>query len=139
MESVHIPRKLINQILEQAQQSPGKEICGLLSSRHSNNSNQPENCYPVSNTSTEPVHHYLMDPKQQIDTFRIMRERGEELYAIYHSHPESPATPSAEDLRLASYPEALHIIISMSTRGTLQLRGFRLKDISTVAVDIAVE
>ncbi len=80
-----------------------------------------------------------MDPKQQIDTFRIMRERGEELYAIYHSHSESPAIPSAEDLRLASYPEALHIIISMSTRGTLQLRGFRLKDISTVAVDITVE
>ena len=80
-----------------------------------------------------------MDPKQQIDTFRIMRERGEELYAIYHSHPESPASPSAEDLRQASYPDALHIIISMSTKGTLQLRGFRLKADTTAAVDITVE
>jgi proteasome lid subunit RPN8/RPN11 len=138
MESVHIPRKLINQILEQAQQSPNKEICGLLSS-HVNNSKQPVNCYPVANTSTEPNHRYLMDPRQQIDTFRVMRERGEELYAIYHSHPQSPASPSAEDLRQASYPEALHIIISMSTTGTLQLRGFRLKNDSITAVDIAVE
>ena len=139
MESAHIPRKLINQILEQAQQSPGKEICGLVSSRHSNNSNQPANCYPIANTSTEPNHRYLMDPKQQIDTFRIMRERGEELYAIYHSHPESSASPSAEDLQQVSYPDALHIIISMSTKGTLQLRGFRLNAGSTTAVDIAVE
>jgi proteasome lid subunit RPN8/RPN11 len=139
MESVHIPRKLINQILEQAQQSPNKEICGLLSSRFSNNSNQPANCYPISNTSTVPNRRYLMDSRQQIKTFKIMRERGEELYAIYHSHPENPASPSTEDLRQASYPEALHIIISMSTKGTLQLRGFRLKTDSVTAVDIDVE
>ena len=138
MESVHIPRKLINQILEQAQQSPDKEICGLLSSRNSNSRNQLTNCYPVKNASTEPDHRYLMDPRQQVDAFRNMRERGEELYAIYHSHPESSASPSAEDLRPASYHEALHIIFSMSTRGTLQLRGFRLKADSATAVDIAI-
>lgn len=139
MESVYIPRKLITQILEQAQQSPNKEICGLLSSNNANNNKQPVNCYPVANTSTEPNHRYLMDPRQQIDTFRIMRERGEELYAIYHSHPQSPASPSAEDLRQASYPEALHIIISMNTTGTLQLRGYRFKDDAIIAVDITVE
>lgn len=139
MESIHIPRKLINQILEQAQQSPNKEICGLLSSQKSNNSNRPANCYPVTNTSTEPNHRYLMDPRQQIDTFRKMRDQGEELYAIYHSHPEGSASPSAEDLRQVSYPDALHIIISMGTKGTLQLRGFRLKPDSTTAVDINVE
>jgi len=135
MTSVHIPRKLINKVLEQSQQSPDKEICGLISSIN----NLPTNCYPVTNTSVEPGHRYLMDPQQQIDAFRIMRKRGEKLFAIYHSHPESPASPSAEDLRQASYPEALNIIISMSTTGTLQLRGFRFKADSTSAVDIVVE
>jgi len=139
MESIRIPRKLINQILEQAQQSPNKEICGLLSSRNSNNSKQPVNCYPVANSSTEPNHRYLMDPGQQINAFKKIREKGEELYAIYHSHPQSPAYPSAEDLEKSSYPEALHIIVSMSTGGTLQLRGFRLNSGSIAAVDIAVE
>lgn len=135
MKSAHIPRKLINQILEQSQQSPGKEICGLISSLN----NHPENCYPVTNTSTEPEHRYLMDPRQQIDTLRGMRERGEELYAIYHSHPESPPLPSTEDLRLAAYPEALHIIVSISTAGTLQMRGFRFKGDAATAIDIALE
>jgi len=138
MEFIRIPRRLINQILEQSQQSPNKEICGLLSSRSSNNK-RPANCYPVVNASTEPDRHYLMGAKQQIDTFRKMRENGEELYAIYHSHPHSPAYPSAEDLEKISYPEVLHIIISMSTAGTLQLKGFRVKNGSIAAVDIAVE
>ena len=138
MESAHIPRKLINQILEQAQQSPGREICGLLSSRNSDNSNQPVHCYPIANTSSEPDHRYLMDPQQQINTFRIMREHDEELYAIYHSHPESSASPSAEDLQQASYPEALHIIISLNTTGTLQIKGFRLKAKLATPVDISV-
>jgi proteasome lid subunit RPN8/RPN11 len=143
MESVHIPRKLINQILEQAQQSPKKEICGLLSRHSSNdsssNSSKPAKCYPITNTSTAPNHRYLMNSREQINTFRMMREQGEELCAIYHSHPESSASPSAEDLRQASYPEALHIIISLSTKGTLQLKGFRFNDSSIIAVDITVE
>ena len=139
MEFIRIPRRLINQILDLSQQSPNKEICGLLSSQSSNNSEQPVNCYPVANASTEPSHHYLMDPRQQIDAFRKIRERGEKLYAIYHSHPQSPAYPSTEDIEKISYPEVLHIIISMSTAGTLQLKGFRVKNSSIATVDITVE
>jgi proteasome lid subunit RPN8/RPN11 len=135
MESAHIPRKLINLILEQSQQSPTKEICGLISSRNKH----PTNCYPVTNTAAEPDHRYLMDPRQQIDTLRTMRNRGEELYAIYHSHPETSASPSSEDLRQASYPDALHIIISTATTGTLQLRGFRFNADSATAIDITVD
>lgn len=134
MESAHIPRKLINQILEQSQQSPTKEICGLISSHNKH----PAHCYPVANASEDPVHRYSMDPKLQIDALRTMRERGEELYAIYHSHPETPASPSDEDLRQSSYPDALNIIVSMGTTGTLQLRGFRFKDNTATAVDICV-
>jgi len=134
MESAHIPLKLINQILEQSQQSPVNEVCGLISSHH----HHPANCYPITNIARDPTHHFLMDPRLQIDALRTMREHGEELYAIYHTHPKTPASPSTEDLRLASYPEALHIIISMSTAGTLQLRGFRLIGKTTASVDISV-
>ncbi|MCK4585716.1 MAG: Mov34/MPN/PAD-1 family protein, partial [Gammaproteobacteria bacterium] len=56
-----------------------------------------------------------------------------------HSHPESSASPSAEDLQQASYPEALHIIISLNTTGTLQIKGFRLKAKLATPVDISVE
>jgi proteasome lid subunit RPN8/RPN11 len=56
-----------------------------------------------------------------------MRERGEELFGIYHSHPKTPPLPSKSDLAQAAYPEALYLIISLNTKGVLEMRGFRLQ------------
>ena len=67
-----------------------------------------------------------MDPRDQIDALREMRERGESLFAIYHSHPDSPPAPSETDLKQAGYPEALYLIISLDTKGVLEMRGWRL-------------
>jgi proteasome lid subunit RPN8/RPN11 len=133
-EPIHIPRRLVNQILEQAQTSPGAEVCGLIASRDG----QPSHCYPIANTAQDPVHRFLLNPKQQIDAMRQMREQGEELYAIYHSHPDTPAFPSATDLEQAAYPDVLYFIVSLSTTGTLQMRAFRLKAGDIRAVDFEV-
>ena len=135
MTTVSIPRTLINQILEQAQHSPDREVCGLIASRHG----QGLHCYPIDNADPHPDHHFLMDPKQQIDAMRDMRERGEELFAIYHSHPDAPPLPSQEDLEQAAYPDALYIIISLATEGTLQMQGFSLRDGAMTAVDFIIE
>jgi len=56
-----------------------------------------------------------------------MRERGEELFAIFHSHPAAPAEPSALDMAQAGYPDALYLIVSLGTCGVLELRGFRIE------------
>lgn len=135
MTTVAITRTLVNQILEQAQQSPEAEVCGLIAGRHG----QPVRCYPIVNTDPQPDHHFLMEPHQQIAALRDMRERGEELFAIYHSHPDSPPLPSEEDLAQAAYPDALYLIVSLATIGTLQLRGFELKSGAMKAVDFVVE
>ena len=35
-------------------------------------------------------------------------DRGLAYWAIYHSHPQGPETPSETDVRLAFYPEAVY-------------------------------
>ena len=87
---------------------------------------------------TEPQRLFAMDPARQIDAQRRMRERGEELFGIYHSHPHSPAQPSATDLEQAGYPEALYIIVSLNTKGVLEMRGFRLVDNNAVQVQLEI-
>lgn len=134
MTPVHFPRPLINQILQQAQQAEDSEICGLVSAR----SGQPVHCYPVANAAEQPTHRFRMHPQQQIEAMRQIRERGEELFAIYHSHPDTPALPSATDLREATYPDALYIIISLATEGTLEMRGFHLQNGNIEDVDFVV-
>ncbi len=120
MKDVRFPRPLANRILALAQSSPDKEICGLISARN----NQPLRCIPVANVADQPDHLFTMDPAQQIDAMRQMREQGETLFAIYHSHPTESAEPSATDLEQVGYPEALQLIISLNTKGVLELRGY---------------
>jgi [CysO sulfur-carrier protein]-S-L-cysteine hydrolase len=121
-EEIQIPRKLTNQLLHLAQISPEFEICGLIGSKNG----LPTHCYPIKNTAEVPRQRFLLDAGQQISAMAKMRELGEELFAIYHSHPTSPALPSSHDLELAAYPEALYLIISLNTKGILEMRGFKI-------------
>jgi len=123
-EEVIFPRPLVNQILNQAQKSPDVEVCGLVGARES----QPSSYYRVDNIADSPRKRFLMKPEEQIEAMRKMRSKGEELFAIYHSHPSSPPKPSAIDLDQANYPGILHIIISLNTKGVLEMRGFRIDD-----------
>jgi proteasome lid subunit RPN8/RPN11 len=134
MAETILPRTLINELLTHAQHSPEEEVCGLIASRHG----VPSRVYPVANIASERNHLFAMEPKAQIDAMRHMREAGEELYAIYHSHPHAPAEPSLRDLEEAAYPEALYLIISLNTKGVLEMRGFRLGEGAVESVELAV-
>ena len=123
-----LPRALVNQLLHYAQSSPDLEICGLVGGKDG----APATCYPVRNAAEQPERRYLLDAEEHIAALRAMRERGEELFAIFHSHPQAPAEPSATDLELAAYPEALYLIVSLNTKGVLELRGFRIDASRTV-------
>ena len=134
MENIILPRQLVNQILHQAQSSPDTEICGLIAARNG----RPTRCIQVANVSDEPQRLFAMDPAGQIDAQRRMRDQNEELFGIYHSHPHSPAQPSSADLEQAGYPEALYIIVSLNTKGVLEMSGFRLMDNKAVQVQLEI-
>ena len=122
---INLPRKLTQQLLHLAQISPDVEICGLIGAGPDG---LPLSCYPVSNCAETPHNRFLLDASQQIAALKHMREKGETLFAIYHSHPKAPATPSAADIEQATYPEAIHLIISLDTKGVLELRAFRFAE-----------
>jgi len=136
-EHIQIPRKLANQLLHLAQISPNLEICGLVGSKN----DLPSSCYPIKNTAEQPQQRFQLDPAQQISAMANMRDQGEKLFAIYHSHPTAPATPSAIDLEQASYPEALYLIISLNTKGILEMRGFKIahKSAQEIALSLSEE
>lgn len=123
-EHIRIPRKITTQLLHLAQISPETEICGLIGGING----LPTHCYPVANIAEHPAQRFLLDPAQQISVMKAMREQGETLFAIYHSHPTAPAQPSATDLEMAAYPDAIYLIISLNTKGILEMRGFKIAD-----------
>ena len=124
MNEIEIPIDVVNQILAHAQNDDETEICGFISAKQG----KIRAVYPVQNISDSPACAYKMDEKQQIDAMRNMREAGEELFGIYHSHPSTDAVPSITDIREAAYPEAVYFIVSLNTVGVLEMRAFSLKD-----------
>lgn len=121
---IQIPLKITQQLLHHAQTSPDSEICGLIGAKNG----VPCSCYPIENSAPQPEKKFLLNAQQQIAAQVAMREKGEELFAIYHSHPTAPALPSQTDIDLANYREALHLIISLNTKGVLEMRGFKIED-----------
>lgn len=120
--AIQLPRALVNQILHHVQSTPEFEACGLIGAH----GGLPRSCYPVGNAADAPRVRFRLDPAGQIAAMREMRERGEELFAIFHSHPDAPARPSPADLEEAAYPEALYLVISLGVKGVLEMRGFRI-------------
>jgi len=69
--------------------------------------------YGLTNIDNSPEH-FSFDPKEQFATVKDARSKGLQLLANFHSHPETPARPSQEDIRLAFDPNILYFIISFA-------------------------
>lgn len=69
--------------------------------------------FPGTNLDASPSR-FTMDPAEVIAALRQIREEGQVLGAIVHSHLRGPATPSATDLREGHYPEAMMVIASFA-------------------------
>lgn len=134
MNTLKLPRKIVNSILQHAQSEENLEVCGLISQKNG----QPSAIYPVANVAEAPDHLFKMDGKQQIDAMRQMRENDESLFAIYHSHPSSSAYPSDTDIRAARYPEAIYIIVSLDIKGVLDLRAFKLHEGEVISLAVTL-
>ncbi|MBF0425077.1 MAG: M67 family metallopeptidase [Magnetococcales bacterium] len=118
-----IPRTIVNHILGHAQRTAPLECVGLLSGKE----RQISGWHPLPNIAQDS-RRFLADPEAQIALFRDLREKGREVVAIYHSHPEGPLLPSLTDLDWSAYPDALYLIVSLGTQGRLDLGGYLLRD-----------
>ena len=130
-----LPRNLVNQILTHAQQHEHTESCGMISA----SAGTPAHYYAVKNIARDPSTHFEMEPKQQIAAMKHMREHDEDMLAIVHSHPTSPPVPSAADMQESGYPDAYYIIVSLNTKGVLEIRGYKIADDYMQPVDLHYE
>jgi [CysO sulfur-carrier protein]-S-L-cysteine hydrolase len=120
---VEIPEKIHQAIIDHAQAGFPLEVCGILGG----NAAAVTSHFPMTNTDASNEH-FMMDPKEQFAVVKALRAAGEEMLVIYHSHPESPARPSQEDIRLALTPNVFHLIVSLQERETPVARAFKITE-----------
>ena len=74
--------------------------------------------------------------------FRIYRDiddSGWDVLAIYHSHTHTEAFPSPTDVRLAAWPEAYYVIVSLEDEANPVLRAFHIEDGQVTEEELRVE
>lgn len=118
---LEIPKEILDAVIEHARSGFPLEVCGILGG----SGTVVASHYPMTNTDASNDH-FMMDPKEQFAVVKALRARGEEMLVIYHSHPETPARPSGEDIRLALTPNVSHLIVSLADRDKPVAKAFRI-------------
>ncbi|GAV10184.1 M67 family metallopeptidase [Paenibacillus sp. NAIST15-1] len=96
------------------------EACGLLSG----NAGIASRCWIIDNIDRSPVS-FTMDMEQLDHALKQMERSGEQLIAVFHSHPASVPYPSIFDIEHAVYP-CSYIIVSLS-RLRPRVRSYRIE------------
>jgi proteasome lid subunit RPN8/RPN11 len=106
---LQIPKNIHDDLIAHSREGFPLEVCGILGGIGESVSA----IYPMTNTDASNEH-FMMDPREQFAVVKDLRAKGLAMLAIYHSHPESPARPSQEDIKLALTPGVSYIIISLA-------------------------
>jgi proteasome lid subunit RPN8/RPN11 len=111
-------------IFAHADEAKPNECCGLIGGRNSG----ALSTYPLNNIAANAQLAYEAAPEDLFAAQRQMRERGEQLLGIYHSHPRSAEpVPSQTDVRLAYYPQAVYFIVGFDEDKPV-MRAFRISE-----------
>ncbi|HHZ83732.1 MAG TPA: M67 family peptidase [Nitrospirales bacterium] len=124
---LHIPQSIIDEMTAHARSLDPVECCGIMAGTTSGENAHVSHIYQIKNGDNSPVS-YFMDPKELLWVHKNMRSNQLDLLVIYHSHTHTQAYPSATDVRLAFYPEAHYVIISLEMKDQPNIKAFRIVD-----------
>lgn len=133
---MRIKAELLEEVIAHAREDLPNECCGMIGGA----AGEARTVYRARNAFESPLR-FDVHPS---DLFRITEreipEAGEELLAIYHSHPGSEAFPSQTDINMAEgWPDPLWLICSLADPESPVVRGFRIRDgeVAEAELDVA--
>jgi [CysO sulfur-carrier protein]-S-L-cysteine hydrolase len=121
-QPLELDRATWDALVEHAWSDFPYEVCGLLGIRSDGTCVH----HPIDNAERSMTY-YVMDAKQLLHAMRAIEDDGQDL-VIYHSHTHTEAYPSATDVRLAAYPDATYVIVTLQDRDAPDLRAFTIID-----------
>jgi len=133
MFNLEIPNIIFEQMIAQVKAEAPIEACGILAG----SDNRVEKLYKMTNADKRSDH-FMMEPTEQFKVIKDIRGAGLEMLAIYHSHPATPARPSAEDIRLALTPDVTNVIVSLANGDPPTVKSFLMENGSVTEVPVKI-
>ena len=104
------------------------ECCGFLLGCVDQGVTRVEKAMPAANEDTAgAAHRYAIASPAYRACEKAGRAAGLDIVGFYHSHPGSPATPSAFDTE-GGWPWYAYVISSVHDRRTSDVTGWRLRE-----------
>ena len=128
-----LSQKHLEEIIAHALKEMPNEACGLLGGK----GGKVKKVYPLPNLEKSP-YRYRAEPEAQYKAMMDIEEKGWEIVGIYHSHPSYPPYPSATDLEMAYYPEAVYLIVSLYDPQKPVVKAFSLTGGQPEEVEIEI-
>ena len=125
---LRVPKACYEETIAHARRQYPKEACGVLAGLAQPQPGQAADVmqvYPMTNVEDSPIG-YSMDPKEQLALEREMRQRGQRMLGIYHSHTASDAYPSSVDVDLAISAELSYVLVSLRKKEQPVLKSYRI-------------
>ncbi len=117
----------LNQIVEFAKARIPEEACGLIAGTQTGTEKRIEKVYFLTNID-HTSEHFSLDPAEQLSAVKDMRRLGYKPLGNWHSHPQTPSRPSAEDIRLAYDRTASYLILSLADADNPVLNSFHVEN-----------
>lgn len=133
MLSLEIPKDVFGAMIGQAKAEAPLEACGILAGREQ----RVERWYKMTNRDRSGEH-FMMDPAEQFKVAKDIRAAGLHMLAVCHSHPQTPARPSDEDIRLALTPNVVHVIVSLENLDRPSVKAYDIEGGRVAEVNIRV-
>ena len=117
---MQLDQSYADEIIAHAREDVPNECCGIIAGNDGN----ATKLYRAVNAEASP-YRYNVDPKDLLRIYRDIDSNDWDVLAIYHSHTHTEAYPSPTDKRLAAWPEAFYLIVSLADdkAPVLQYRG----------------
>ncbi len=134
---VELPRPLRDAIVAWSLACRPNEACGIVSAdRVLDEGGEASEFRGLTNAAASP-YRFVIDPAEQLRLMLELDDAGQVVWAIVHSHVRSPAEPSPTDVELAFYPDALHLICSLTDPDDPVVRAWRIRD--GIATEVPLE
>jgi len=130
---LNVSKSFAKEMIAHAREEDPKECCGVLAG----SKGEFLKLFRMTNVDASP-YRFSWDPKELFQVWKEMEDNDWEHRAVYHSHTHSAAYPSDTDIRLAGWPEAHYIIVSLEDKENPMMRAFRIVDGDVSEEDIAL-
>ena len=131
---LRIAQRHLSEVVAHCQSRYPKEACGLLAGKDG----VVTQVYPMTNVEDSPIG-YAMDPKEQLQVEKQMRQQDQRMVGIFHSHTASPAYPSSVDVRLAISSDVSYVLVSFQRHDRPDFKSYRVDGTTITPEEVVID